>query len=509
MFPAFFVSVFPTEFDRMRTALIEHINAAFSGIWVQTHQPDEAEREIRQLAQDQSWEIAFWDIARGIQAPGQGTTPPGGGDPLAAVRHLGAMTGGTCLLVCHNLHRFLNNAELVQVLQQSLLEGKADRKVLVVLSPVVQLPPELERLFLVLDHSLPDREQLRQIALSLSGSDPQEAGEASISPASLDRILDAASGLTHHEAEGAMALSITRHGEIRPEVVFELKAQALRKASLMTLHRGPETFADLGGLDAVKGFCRQALRGGPVRPRGILLLGVPGTGKSFLAKALGNEAGRPTLLLDLGSLMGSLVGQTEQNVRQALRQVDAMAPCILFCDELEKALPSSSGQGDSGVGSRLLGSLLTWLGDHTSDVFFIGTCNDMNRLPPEFTRAERFDGVFFLDLPTRREKDAIWSLCQRKFGTLSQAVPEDGYWTGAEIHACCRLAALLGVPLTEAAQQIVPVAVTARESVDKLRAWATGRCLSASTPGLYGLAADPTDPVAPAKRSRAIKAAAV
>ena len=135
-------------------------------------------------------------------------------------------------------------------------------------------------------------------------------GPESPEPPSLDRILDAASGLTHHEAEGAMALSITRHGEIRPEVVFELKAQALRKANLLSLHRGPETFADLGGLEAVKGFCRQALRGGPVRPRGILLLGVPGTGKSFLAKALGNETGRPTLLLDLGSLMGSLVGQT-------------------------------------------------------------------------------------------------------------------------------------------------------------------------------------------------------
>ena len=486
----------------MRTALIEHINAAFSGIWVQTHQPDEAEREIRQLAQDQGWEIAFWDIARGIQAPGQGASPQGGGDPLAAVRHLAAMAGSTCLLVCHNLHRFLNHAELVQVLQQTLLEGKADRRVLVVLAPVVQLPPELERLFLVLEHALPDRGQLRQMALSLSGTESPE-------PPSLDRILDAASGLTHHEAEGAMALSITRHGEIRPEVVFELKAQALRKANLLALHRGPETFADLGGLEAVKGFCRQALRGGPVRPRGILLLGVPGTGKSFLAKALGNETGRPTLLLDLGSLMGSLVGQTEQNVRQALRQVDAMAPCILFCDELEKALPSSSGQGDSGVGSRLLGSLLTWLGDHTSDVFFIGTCNDMSRLPPEFTRAERFDGVFFLDLPTRREKDAIWSLCTGKFGLLAQSLPDDTAWTGAEIHACCRLAALLGVPVTEAARQIVPVAVTARESVDKLRAWATGRCLSASTPGLYGLPEAPGDQSPPGRRSRAVKTAAV
>jgi len=470
----------------MKKDLVEHINAAFSGIWIQTHQADEAEGEIRQAAKEQGWELATWDISNGIRS-GAGAKGVAAGDPLGGVKHLEGMAGQTCVLVVHNLHRFFGNAELVQVVQNTLVSGKSDRRFLVVLSPVVQIPPELERLFLVLEHALPDREQLRQIALSLNDSESQGSSDSTTVIQSLDRILDAASGLTHHEAEGAMALSITRHGEIRPEVVFDLKAQALRKANLLTLHRGTERFSDLGGLEAVKGFCRQALRGGPFRPRGILLLGVPGTGKSFLAKALGNETSRPTLLLDLGSLMGSLVGQTEQNVRQALRQVDAMAPCILFCDELEKALPSSGGQGDSGVGSRLLGSLLTWLGDHTSDVFFIGTCNDMSRLPPEFTRAERFDGVFFLDLPTRLEKDAIWSLCLEKFGLHDQKLPDDESWTGAEIHACCRLAALLGVDLEQAALQVVPVAVTAKESVERLRTWATGRCLSASTPGIYGM----------------------
>src|SRR5262249_49884177 len=138
----------------------------------------------------------------------------------------------------------------------------------------------------------------------------------------LQRVLDAAAGLTRYEAEGAYALSIARHGIIRPDVVVELKAQSLKKNHLLTLHRGAETFADLGGLQAIKDFCRRALAPKPgrgVQPRGILLLGVPGTGKSCFAKALGNETGRPTLLLDLGALYGSLVGQTEANVRQALR----------------------------------------------------------------------------------------------------------------------------------------------------------------------------------------------
>ena len=157
---------------------------------------------------------------------------------------------------------------------------------------------------------------------------------------------------------------------------------------------------------------RQGSSAAHQRPRGVMLLGVPGTGKSAFAKALGNETGRPTLVLDIGALMGSLVGQSEQNIRQALNIVDAMAPCVVFIDEAEKAFSgvSSSGQTDSGVSARLFGTFLSWLNDHTSDVFTVCTCNDISKLPPEFSRAERFDGVFFLDLPGEQQKKMIWQL---------------------------------------------------------------------------------------------------
>src|SRR5262249_39133149 len=219
-------------------------------------------------------------------------------------------------------------------------------------------------------------------------------------------------------------------------------------------------------------------------------------GKSAFARALGNEVDRPTLLLDLGALYGSLVGATEQNVRQALRIADARSPAILFCDELEKALSGVGGQGDSGVATRLFGTLLTWLSDRTSDCFFLGTCNDVSKVPPGFTRAKRFDGIFFLDLPSEDEKRVIWATYRSQFGiAASQARPDDVEWTGAEIRACCRLAALLDVPLTQAAQQVVPVAVTAAEQVERLRSWASGRCPSASAPGIYRRAGElPTRP---------------
>jgi SpoVK/Ycf46/Vps4 family AAA+-type ATPase len=220
----------------------------------------------------------------------------------------------------------------------------------------------------------------------------------------------------------------------------------------------------------------------------VLLLSPPGCGKSQFCRALGKEVGRPLLTLDVGSLLGSLVGQTEERTRHVLRIVDAMAPCILMIDEVEKAFAGAgaSGQTDSGVSARMFGAFLSWLNDHETDVFVVATSNDIARLPPEFGRSERFDGMFFLDLPGPQEKDAIWDIYLRQFELdPNQRRPQEEQWTGAEVRACCRLAALMDMPLVQAAQNIVPVAVTAAESVERLRNWASGRCLSAAAPGVY------------------------
>ncbi|MCC7423455.1 MAG: AAA family ATPase [Planctomycetaceae bacterium] len=201
---------------------------------------------------------------------------------------------------------------------------------------------------------------------------------------------------------------------------------------------------------------------------------------------MGAETWRPVLVLDVGSLMGSLVGLSEERTRQALRILDAMAPCVAMIDEVEKAFAGLSGANDSGVASRMFGTFLTWLNDHESDVYVVCTANDVSRLPPEFSRAERFDGVFFLDLPGAEEREAIWTMYLERFELdVRQRRPDDANWSGAEIRACCRLAALLDLPLVQAAQNVVPVAVTAAESVERLRAWASGRCLSADRPGVY------------------------
>ena len=419
---------------------------------------------------------------------GQAEQDVSSNDPLAAIRSINALatTDGTAILVLENFHRFLQSAEVVKALSRQIVTGKQNRTIVIVLSPVVQIPTELEKMFVVMEHDLPNRQELDEIARGIA----TEEGELP-EDAELQSVLDAASGLTRMEAESAFSLSLVRRERITSDAVWELKTQTLKKSGLLSLYRGDSDFSGLGGLSSLKAFCKRAMlhshQGNPLkRPRGVMLLSPPGCGKSQFCKALGKEVGRPVLILDVGSLMCSLVGQSEERTRQALRIIDAMAPCVVMIDEVEKAFAGMHGSGDSGVASRMFGTFLSWLNDHESDVFVVCTANDVSKLPPEFGRSERFDGVFFLDLPSREEKDAIWDIYRELFAIdADQRLPEDSNWTGAEIKACCRLSALLDLPLKQAALNVVPVAVTAAEPIERLRAWASGRCLSASESGLF------------------------
>ncbi len=471
--------------SKLTTRLRELIQACFTGIWIETQECHDALQELQSLCRTSSWRLLTWDISQGLrtgEAPVEGV----GKDPISTL-HAIARFGdpqGTTVVVMQGLNRFLGSAEVIQALANQLQAGKQTRVFLLVLAPTAQLPPELEKMFLCMQHHLPDRDELREMALGLVS--PSEFPPGS----DLGAILDAASGLTRNEAENAFSLSIVRENRLAPEAIWELKAQSLRKSGALTLYRGGANFDQLGGLQGLKAFCRRALRRresvGNTRPKGLLLLSPPGCGKSQFCKALGAETGRPVLMLNLGAVMGSLVGQSEQRLRTALQVADAMAPCVLMLDEIEKAFAGVGSQGDSGVTARLFGEFLTWLNDRTTDVFVVATSNDIAKLPPEFSRAERFDGVFFLDLPSPEERRLIWEHYTQHYQIdPDQQRPRDHDWTGAEIQSCCRLSALLDVPLKAAAQNVVPVAVSAQDAVQRLRAWADGRCLCAAGGGIY------------------------
>jgi SpoVK/Ycf46/Vps4 family AAA+-type ATPase len=468
---------------KLKQRLREYIAGCFTGIWIETQEPQEASSDIQALCQEESWRFARWDVDQGLRVGGQSVED--GQDPLAAVKSATAVGEETSVLVLENFHRFLGSPEIIQAMASQLYGGKQTRSIVVVLAPVLELPAELEKMFVAIEHSLPDRVQLHEIAEGIGVEDGElpEGRE-------LEQVLDAASGLTRAEAESAFSLSLVRHGKITPETTWELKTQTLKKSGLLELYRGDASFDDLGGLDALKSLCKRALTRSSdrVNAKGVMLLSPPGCGKSQICKALGNETGRPVILLDVGSLMGSLVGQTESRTRQALKIIDSMGPSVVCLDEVDKAFGGASGggNGDSGVSARLFGTFLTWLNDRESDSFVVCTANDVQRLPPEFARAERFDSVFFVDLPGNEERALIWKQYISVYELdPEQAKPKDESWTGAEIKACCRLSALLDVPLKQAAHNVVPVASTARESIESLRSWASGRCIDAQRGGIY------------------------
>ncbi len=216
--------------------LSEYIAACFTGLWIQSHEHEDALTEIAALCRDEDWRLATWDVDAGLRLPGGSNgdnADAGDSDPLAAIRSINALAGAetSAILVLVNFHRFVNSPEVIQALARQIMAGKQNRTFIVVLSPVVQIPTELEKQMVVIEHELPDRDQLEELARSLATEDDElPDGDE------LATVLDAASGLTRYEAEAAFSLSLVREGAIRPQSVWELKSQMLKKSGLLTLH---------------------------------------------------------------------------------------------------------------------------------------------------------------------------------------------------------------------------------------------------------------------------------
>jgi len=490
--------------------LAEYISACFTGIWIQSAEHDDALAEIAQMCRDQNWRLATWDVSNGLRVPGQDNaqaTDVGGTDPLAAIRSLNAMSSpdSSAILVLINGHRFLQSAEIVQALANQISQGKANRTFIVILSALVTIPTELEKLFCLVEHALPNRAQMEQIARGIA-TEPGEVDEEQ-----LPRILDAAAGMTRYEAEGAFSLCLVRQRpdtapadwrpQLDPDVIFDLKAQAVAKSGLAKVYRGTETFEDLGGLAQVKhhlGLCARVT--GDLQPKGLVLVGQPGTGKSHIAKAAGKILGRPVITASLSRLKGRYVGETGENTRRLLGIVRAIGKCVVVLDEGNQQLGGGAERHETT--EELIGELLTYLNDQ-QDAFFLLTANEIASLPDAFTRAGRFDAVYFVDLPNAKQRETIWSICLRKYDVdPNQARPACEGWTGAEIDHCCKTARMYGLPLVEAAQFVVPICVRQADKIEARRQWANRACLDADKPGLFVHPGSPTTLVRPGRKVR-------
>ena len=486
----------------MKDPLIRYARAGYAGLLCCTAEEVRAEAEVKAVAEALGRPLHAWSLTTGFVDTSSGTvlTCP---DPVAALEAVEAIEGD-CLVLLRDFAALLKDRDpvLVRKLRDTLRHAKASGKLLLLLGVWKPLPPELERELTRLDLALPGPELLGELLDQLLsnagiGNPPSEIREA---------VIRAATGLTTMEAENAFALSLIEADTIQPSLVAREKAHALRSGGLLEVIETEATLDAIGGLENLKAwliqrgeaFTERARTYGLPVPKGMLVLGVPGTGKSLTAKATASVFGVPLLKLDAGRLFGGLVGQSEANVRSVIQTAEAISPCVLWIDEIEKGLGGagdSGGSTDGGTSARVFGTMLNWLQDKTAPVFVVATANDVSKLPPEMLRKGRWDELWFVDLPDTRERTAIWDLVIAKYGRQVTAYDPVVLARASELHTGAEIEAAFvealhrafaedrepgELDLGEVLNESVPLAVSMSESIERLRHWAKGRARHAS-----------------------------
>jgi len=383
---------------------------------------------------------------------------------------------------------------------------KEELKTVFLVSPLLAIPPELDKEVAVVEYPLPELKEIDAIFDRVS----RNTGAKIPSGQEREHVVEAALGLTADEAEGVFAKSLVQTGgAFDIDVILSEKERIVRKSGVLEFFRTQEKMDNIGGLDFLKGWLRkrqaafseEARQFGLPRPKGILMIGIPGGGKSLTAKAVGAAWRLPLLRLDVGKIFAGIVGSSEENMRRAIQMAEAVAPSILWVDELEKGFSGtgSSNSSDAGTAARVFGSFITWLQEKTSPVFVIATANNVDELPPEMMRKGRFDEIFFVDLPTLPERTEIASIHLNRRGrdanqfNLGLIAEKSEGMTGAEIEQAV-VSALFdeydragkaGVLTTEGVlhslQETVPLSRTMKEKIAALRNWCKTRARPASS----------------------------
>lgn len=492
-----------------KSELSDLIKARYSLIYVTSPEEERVEKSLRDLCVEREMRLEVWSITEGFKtlANGQGTRDVK--DPMKAIDHV-MRSEDRALFVLRDFHPFLKEPAVVRRLRDAATELRKTKKSLLLLSPVTKIPPELEKsVAAIVDWELPNRAEIEGSARRLLPNAPPATQQLIESdPTFMERVVEGALGLTLVEAENVFAKSMVRTHTFDLETILEEKKQIIRKSGILEYYEHREEFSDVGGMEVLKdwlvkrrhAFSSRARDFGLPLPKGILMIGVPGTGKSLTAKAVGALWQMPLLRLDMGKIFGGLVGSSEENMRNVIKTAEAIAPGILWIDELEKGFSGSqsSGQTDGGTTSRVFGSFITWLQEKTSPVFVIATANNVQALPPELLRKGRFDEIFFCDLPDREERRQIIDIHLRKKRRdpgqfdLDKLVEVTVDFSGAELEQAV-VAALYDAfdtgndlateGLATSMREIVPLAITMREQIEAMREWARTRARPASGRG--------------------------
>ena len=539
------------EMSSTSKVIFEKARAGYAALYLVSSEDQRSQHEIQAAAAELDRKLFIWTFGKGIYEEGKKTpvdlspsaepgelpdsaNPPGMlraltgvVDPKARGDNRKLIIPQKSIVVLRLFHHFLDDPLVQSALLDVIPDYKSTQRMLVVLTSVSKMPPELEKEFALVETQLPGPSQMRKLIDGIIEGSKLPA-DLIPSEARIQELIESALGLTTSEADNALSLSLIRPRIAKskeiwdPRIVMEEKCLALKKTGYLEyVPVSSSGLKEVGGLQNLKSwlskrknaFTQKAKDFGLPAPKGIILVGPPGCGKSLTAKAASSELGMPLLRLDMGKMFGSLVGQSEANIRGALQGAEAMSPCILWVDEIEKGTAGSGGGNlDSGVGARVMGTILTWMQEKKSPVFVFATANDVGGIPPELLRKGRFDEMFSVDLPNVDERKEILEIHIKKKNRghliLSGKINLDHFsgetsegFTGAEIEAAINEAMyaafdsekdLNDFDLQHAFDNTNPLSKTMKEKIDKIRAWCERRTRPANSTVTAAVSALPT-----------------
>ena len=501
--------------------LSTYLLAGYPGLAVITSEESRAEAEIAAVCATLGRNLHAWSSSEGLVdlAESRISSCP---DPLDALQLLDGLFAKqepriVVLMRDLQLHMDQSDPMLTRRIKDILRVAKANGHTLILLGCRLNLPAEIDHEITRIEFGLPDSNALATVLDGIIAS----AQLPELDSVTRESALANALGLTTTEAENVFALSVVEAKAIEPKIIAREKANSLKRNGLVEIVQSATSLDDVGGLENLKewlgrragAFGQSAKTYGLPAPKGLLIVGIPGTGKSLTAKATAGAFGLPLLRLDMGRVFGGIVGQSEANLRAVIQTAEAIAPCVLWIDEIEKGFSGSksSGSSDGGTSSRVFGSFLSWMQEKEKPVFVVATANDISQLPPEFLRKGRFDEMFFVDLPDVGERIQIWEIVVKRHGRnpkdydTTALAKASGELTGAEIDAVFVDAlydAFLDdareptdLDLANAMTRMVPLARLMDGQISALKHWAKGRARTAAA-----------DQSAPKKSTRRVSA---
>jgi AAA+ superfamily predicted ATPase len=484
------------------------ISAKYPIVYIVSREEDRVIESLKKVAGKLFKSIYSWNCVNGLSYKNKKFD--NSSNPLGALACAEQVKSDeNVIFVFKDLHSYMDNPQIVRQLKELGQSVVKSKKSCFIVSPVLKIPAELETDITVVDYPLPNIDYIKKIFDSLCKSVAKNPDiKIEFNNDDKERLLKSAYGLTKTEIENVFsrALILDKSFDVKDiDLILSEKKQIIKKSGVLEYYDAQEGMGDVGGLENLKEWIRKrtkafsddARRFGLPEPKGILLLGVQGCGKSLSAKAISSIWKLPLLKLDMGAIFGKYIGESENNIRKCIKTAESISPCILWVDELEKGFSGLSGSGDSGTTSRVFGSFLTWMQEKQKPVFIIATSNNVSALPPELLRKGRFDEIFFVDLPSKQERADIFKIHLKKrnkdianfdFSLLSDK--SQGY-SGAEIEqaiisglydAYDESREITTQDLLQNIEKSVPLSVTMKEKITDLRQWAKDRAVLASKP---------------------------